>query len=182
MQREFFGPISGLNLGRWISGSEFLEGDFLGALSAGKKAGSKNSTQEFGSKIRRSKFVSQNSAPNSGSGRAKSPVKKFVPDFLGFSGGGGGTEKAPGRIQENIPRIVTCCKQSSPRENCPKVSKVVFDQFWPFMPCMKSVKKCQMFCLNIAIARLKTKNRLFRHFNWLLGPFFEGSKVAFFGL
>ena len=56
VQCEFFGPISGLNFGRWILGGEFLEGEFFrGPLLLGKIE-PKNSTPEFGSGIRASKI------------------------------------------------------------------------------------------------------------------------------
>ena len=67
------GPISGLNFGRWLLGGEFPEGEFFGGFFCWTK-GSKNSTQEFGSNNRASNFVSQNSAPNSGSGGAYNPL------------------------------------------------------------------------------------------------------------
>ena len=50
----------------------FLRVNFTGALFAGKKT-----TQKIGSKIGRSRIVSQNSAPNSVSGGAKAPVQKI---------------------------------------------------------------------------------------------------------
>ena len=46
---EFFGPISGLNFGRWILGGEFLEGEFFrGPLLLAKK----NRVKQFDSRIR----------------------------------------------------------------------------------------------------------------------------------
>ena len=85
VQCEFIGPISGLNFGRLISGGEFLEGEFPGGGLFCWKNRIKNSIQEFGCpKFGRSKFVSQNSAPNSGSGGPTSPVRKYLPDLLGL--------------------------------------------------------------------------------------------------
>ena len=55
----------------------FLRVNFSGGLFCWKKE-PKNSTPKFG----RPKFVSQNSALNSGSRGAKSPVRKFVPNHL----------------------------------------------------------------------------------------------------
>ena len=59
-------------------GGEFLEGEFFRGPLLLKKTESRKSGPKFG----RPKFVSQNSAPNSGFGGAKSPVQKFVPDTL----------------------------------------------------------------------------------------------------
>ena len=72
----------------WILEGEFWEVNFSrvnfsGGLFDWKKNNRvKNSTQEFGSRFGRPKFVSQNSGPNSCFGGAKSPVQKFVPDLL----------------------------------------------------------------------------------------------------
>ena len=79
---EFFGPISGLNFGRWILGGEFLEGEFFWGPLLLEKTESKNSTREFGSKIRASEIRFPEFGPKSGSGGAKSPVRTFVPDKL----------------------------------------------------------------------------------------------------
>ena len=77
-QPEFWGQFFDVNFGRWISRGCI----FQGASFAGKKTESKNSTREFGPKFGSPKFVSQNSALNSGSGGAKSPVQTFVSDFF----------------------------------------------------------------------------------------------------
>ena len=55
---------------------------FLAAAFAGKKQSQKIRPENSGPKFGRPKFVSQNSALNSGSGGAKSPVQTFVPDWI----------------------------------------------------------------------------------------------------
>ena len=78
VQCEYFGPISGLNFGRWILRGEFLEGEFFrGPLLLEKK--SKNSAQEFGSKIRASKIRSPEFGPKFGFRRCKIPCADFCP-------------------------------------------------------------------------------------------------------
>ena len=54
--------------------------NFSGGLFCWEKQSQKIRPKNSGPKFGRPKFVSQNSAPNSGSGGAKSPVQKFVPD------------------------------------------------------------------------------------------------------
>ena len=61
-------------------GGEFLEGEFFRGPLLLEKAESKIRPKNSGPKFGRPKFVSQNSALNSGSGGAKSPVQTFVPD------------------------------------------------------------------------------------------------------
>ena len=55
--------------------------NFQGASFAGKKQSQKIRLENSGPKFGRPKFVSQNSALNSGSGGAKSPVQTFVSDL-----------------------------------------------------------------------------------------------------
>ena len=57
--------------------------DFSGGLFDWKKQSQKIRPKNSGQKFGRPKFVSQNSALNSGSRGAKSPVQTFVPDVLG---------------------------------------------------------------------------------------------------
>ena len=64
-------------------GGELLEGEFFRGPLLLERTEAKNSTREFGSKIGGGggpKFVSRNSALNSGSRGAKSPVQTFGPD------------------------------------------------------------------------------------------------------
>ena len=63
-------------------GGEFLEGEFFWGplLLEKKKQNQRIKPKNSGSKFGRPKFVSQNSALNSDSGDAKSPVQKFVPE------------------------------------------------------------------------------------------------------
>ena len=65
-------------------GGQFLEGEFFrGPLlleENSQKIRPKNSGPNFG----HPKFVSQNSALNSGPGGAKSPVRTFVPTSKGY--------------------------------------------------------------------------------------------------
>ena len=56
----------------------FSGGLFAGNEKQNRNIRPKNSGPEFG----RPKFVSQNSALNSGSGGAKSPVLQFIPDTI----------------------------------------------------------------------------------------------------
>ena len=95
-------------------GGEFLRGEFfLGASFAEKKKKQnqkirpKNSGPEFG----RPKFVSQNSALNSGSSGAKSPVQKFVPDTLGRESLNGGL--ANGGLRYLCTIVHECLRLSS---------------------------------------------------------------------
>ena len=68
-------------------GGEFLEGEFFGGLFCWKKQDQKIRPKNSGPEFGRPKFVSQNSALNSGSGGAKSPVQKFILEiFLGIEG------------------------------------------------------------------------------------------------
>ena len=61
-------------------GGEFLEGEFFwGPLLQKNKQNKKHRPKNSGPKFGRQKFVSQESAPNSGYRGAKSPVQKFVP-------------------------------------------------------------------------------------------------------
>ena len=63
-------------------GGDFLEGEFFflggGASFAGKRQDQKIRPKNSGPKFGRPKVVSQNSAPNSGSGGARSPVQKIA--------------------------------------------------------------------------------------------------------
>ena len=66
--------------------SEFLEVNlsrvnFSGGLLSGKKQSQKIRPKNSGPKFGRKEYVSQNSALNSGSGGAESPVQTFVPDM-----------------------------------------------------------------------------------------------------
>ena len=63
--------------------------NFSGGLFCWKNQSQKIRPKNSGPKFGRPKFVSQNSGLNSGSGGAKSPVQKFVPDSLGGIFGGG---------------------------------------------------------------------------------------------
>ena len=63
-------PISGLNFGRWLLGGGFLEGEFFWGPLLLKKQDQKIRPKGSGPEFRRPKFVSQNSAANSGSGGA----------------------------------------------------------------------------------------------------------------
>ena len=56
--------------------------NFSGGLLLLEKIELKNSTPNSGPKFGLPKFVSKNSALNSGSRGAKSPVRKFVPDIV----------------------------------------------------------------------------------------------------
>ena len=58
----------------------FLRVNFSGGLICWKEQDLKNQAKNSGPKFGRPKFVSQNSAPNLGSGGAKSLVQKFVLD------------------------------------------------------------------------------------------------------
>ena len=58
--------------------------NFSGGLFCWKKQSQKIRLEHSGPKFGRPKFVSLNSALNSGSGGAKSPVQIFVSDFLTF--------------------------------------------------------------------------------------------------
>ena len=71
---DFWVEFWKVNSGKWVWGSR---ANFLGASFAGKKD-QKIRAKNSGPKIGRPKFVSQNSAPNSGSGGAKSPVECSV--------------------------------------------------------------------------------------------------------
>ena len=73
-----FWPDFWVEFGRWILGGEFLEGEFFRGALLQEKTVSKNSTQEFGSKIRVSKICY-------GFRRAQNPLcRKFVPDKAGI--------------------------------------------------------------------------------------------------
>ena len=77
--------LPGLWVEFWkVNFGNFLRVNFSGGPLLLEKTGSINLTREFGSKIWASKFVSQNSALNSGTGGAKSPVQTVVPDDLGI--------------------------------------------------------------------------------------------------
>ena len=58
----------------------FSRVNFSGGLFCWKKQSQKIRPKNSGPKFGRPKFVSQNSALNSGSGGAKSPVQTFVPE------------------------------------------------------------------------------------------------------
>ena len=79
VQCKFFGPISGLNFGRWILGGEFLEGEFFRGPLLLEKTESKNSTQEFGSNIRAPKIRFPESGPKFGFRRCKIPSAEICP-------------------------------------------------------------------------------------------------------
>ena len=68
MQCDHFFLDFRLNLGRWISRGQFLEGEFFRGPLLLEKTGPKNSTREFGSKIRVSKISFPKFGPNSGFG------------------------------------------------------------------------------------------------------------------
>ena len=88
-------------------GGEFLEGEFFrGPASSLEKTESNNSTQEFGSKFGRPKFVSQNSALNSGSGGAKSPAQTLAPEKLTLSGLNGVSERGFGKTNLPLSRLI----------------------------------------------------------------------------
>ena len=61
---------------------EFLEGEFFRGPLLLEKTVSKIRPKNSGPKFGRPKFVSQNSALDSDSGGAKSPVQTFVPETL----------------------------------------------------------------------------------------------------
>ena len=63
-------------------GGEFLEGEFFRGLFGWKKQSQKIRLKNSGPKFGSPKFVSQNSALNSGSGGAKSPVQTCVSDYF----------------------------------------------------------------------------------------------------
>ena len=75
----FFGPISGLNFGRWILGGEFLDGEFFRGPLFLEKIGPKNSTQEFGSEIRASKIRLAEFGPKFGFRGCKIPCAEICP-------------------------------------------------------------------------------------------------------
>ena len=78
VQCEFFGTISGLNFQRWILGGEFLEGEFFGGPLLLEKTESKNSTQEFGFKIRASKIRFAEFGPKFAFRRRKNPLCRLL--------------------------------------------------------------------------------------------------------
>ena len=108
VQCECFGPISGLNFGRWILGGEFLEGEiFWGPLLIQKtesknltmqKTESNNSTQEFGSKIWARKIRFAEFSPKFGFRRCKNLGTKIEHKL--FSGQ---IFRAPRDIPAKIP-------------------------------------------------------------------------------
>ena len=63
-------------------GGEFLEREFFRGPLLLEKTESKNSTQEFGFKIRASKIRFTEFGLNSGSGGVKSPVQTVVPEKI----------------------------------------------------------------------------------------------------
>ena len=73
-------------LARFLEGEfwevNFSRVNFSGALFCWKRQNQKIRAKNSGPKFGRPKFVSQNSALNSGSGGAISPVQTFVPDKL----------------------------------------------------------------------------------------------------
>ena len=72
-------------LGRILEGEfwevHFLRVNFSGGLFCWKKQSQRVRPENLGPKFGCPKFVSQNSALNSGSGGAKSPVQTFVPEL-----------------------------------------------------------------------------------------------------
>ena len=79
VQCECFGPISGLNFGRWILGGEFLDGEFFRGPLFLEKIGPKTSTQAFGSEIRASKIRLAEFGPKFGLRRCKIPCAAICP-------------------------------------------------------------------------------------------------------
>ena len=73
MQCEFFSPNSGVNSLMWILGGEFLGGEFLRGLFLLENIGPKNSTPEFGPKIRGWKIRIPEFDPKFGFRRRKIP-------------------------------------------------------------------------------------------------------------
>ena len=96
---DFWAEFWKVNFGRWISRRWIFQG---GSLL--EKTESKNSTQEFGSKIRASKICFPEFGPKFGFRRRKIPCADFCPWPFGRYFGGGIMRQFSGRFKEGVSK------------------------------------------------------------------------------